>query len=113
MEGIREDTFSQGLGQRTNNQEKILWLLKACQIAHEKGIKENTSLRGVRNFDKDIKLRGPLQQSGAQQDTSKAEIHAPRLLFLSPFLYSTWLKYGSRRENKPGMPPATRILKQE
>ena len=35
QDGSRRDSFSWGLGQRTNNQEKILGLLKACQIARE------------------------------------------------------------------------------
>jgi ribonuclease HI len=39
-DGNRKDNFSRGLGQRTNNQAEILWLLKACQIASENGIKE-------------------------------------------------------------------------
>jgi ribonuclease HI len=38
--GQRKDSFSWGLGQRTNNQVEILGLLKACQIAWENGIKE-------------------------------------------------------------------------
>ena len=38
--GTRKDSFSWGLGQRTNNQAEILVLLKACQIARENGIKE-------------------------------------------------------------------------
>ena len=36
----RRDSFSWGLGQRTNNQAEILGLLKSCQIAHGNGIRE-------------------------------------------------------------------------
>jgi ribonuclease HI len=39
-DGQRKDSFSWGLGRRTNNQAEILGLLKACQIARENGIKE-------------------------------------------------------------------------
>ena len=38
-DGSRRDFFCWGIGQKTNNQEKILALLKACQIASERGIK--------------------------------------------------------------------------
>jgi ribonuclease HI len=38
--GSRKDSFSWGLGQRTNNQAEILGLLKACQIVRKNGIKE-------------------------------------------------------------------------
>ena len=40
LNGSRKDRFSWGLGQRTNNQEEILGLLKAYQIARENGNRE-------------------------------------------------------------------------
>ena len=39
-DGKRVDSFSWGLGHKTNNHAEILALLKACQIAWEKGIKD-------------------------------------------------------------------------
>ena len=40
VEGKRVDRFSWGLGHKTNNHVEILALLKACQIAREKGNKD-------------------------------------------------------------------------
>eukprot|EP00253_Pinus_taeda_P027195 PITA_27195 len=39
-EGRSKDSFSWGLGVKTNNQAELLSLLKACQIAREKGVKD-------------------------------------------------------------------------
>eukprot|EP00253_Pinus_taeda_P016670 PITA_16670 len=39
-DGVSRDTFFWGLGLKTNNQAELLSLLKACQIAREKGIKD-------------------------------------------------------------------------
>ena len=38
--GTRRDSFSWGLGQKTNNQAEIQGLLKACQIARDRGYKD-------------------------------------------------------------------------
>lgn len=39
-DGARRDSFWWGIGQKTNNQAEILGLLKACQIAKDRGDKE-------------------------------------------------------------------------
>jgi hypothetical protein len=39
-DGSSKDCFYWGLGQKSNNQAKILGLLKACLIAREKGVKD-------------------------------------------------------------------------
>ena len=38
--GVKRDTFSWGIGQKSNNQAEILSLLKACQIARDRGDKK-------------------------------------------------------------------------
>ena len=40
QDGSSKETYSWGLGQRTNNQAEILSLIKSCQIAKERGIRE-------------------------------------------------------------------------
>eukprot|EP00253_Pinus_taeda_P008973 PITA_08973 len=40
IDGIAKDCFSWGLGQKSNNQAEILGLLKACNIARDKGAKD-------------------------------------------------------------------------
>lgn len=40
IDGIAKDCFSWGLGQKSNNQTEILGLLKACNIARDKGAKD-------------------------------------------------------------------------
>ena len=39
-DGFRIESFNWGLGEKTNSHTKILGLLKSCQIARGKGIKE-------------------------------------------------------------------------
>lgn len=40
LAGVKRDIFSWGIGQKSNNQAEILSLLKACQIARDRGDKE-------------------------------------------------------------------------
>ena len=43
-DGSRRDSFCWGIGQKTNNQAEIQGLLKACQIARDRGDKELQAL---------------------------------------------------------------------
>jgi ribonuclease HI len=43
-DGSRRDSFCWGIGQKTNNQAEIQGLLKACQIARDRGYKEFQAL---------------------------------------------------------------------
>jgi ribonuclease HI len=43
-DGLRRDSFCWGIGQKTNNQAEIQALLKACQIARDRGYKEFQAL---------------------------------------------------------------------
>jgi ribonuclease HI len=84
-DGSRKDSFSWGLGQRTNNQAEILGLQKACQIAHENGIKAIQVLRDseilIKNLNSNDHFSNPMINKTLQRLRQVMQYFSSSLFF--------------------------------
>lgn len=63
IDGIAKDCFSWGLGQKSNNQAEILELLKACNIARDKGAKDIQVFGDSELIIKSMKMANPFRNA--------------------------------------------------
>jgi len=70
-EGKILETFCWGLGHRTNNQAEILSLIKVCQIAKERGLRELQAFGDSEILIKMIHSRGHFNDAGPNKNLQR------------------------------------------